>query len=413
MKGRERRTKEMGVRVVLYCERRPDTDPAHGVLVGKLKGVVEQMEQEEGLQRSALMDRHTSSLDKERLRHELLDGPIAHVVGVADLARKDEPTLASQVQYRPSGRTFGGHLAAARGLLAEAETHQELLAKFGLSAGVLDVYRELLSQSDAAVRLGDEGRAAHKGATPHLQELAKEIRQIVRTLDGRNRIRFKNDTKLLEEWISASTVLGKPGPVSGSEPAESPGAGPTQGSASGAQSQGSAQGGTPAAGGDVRPAASVVEFDAATGDAKVGGATFESYVGKFIDPALPARCRRRSGQHVHPRRQPRQDRIVKGLKSARRRGRREILRPSRDVFGSTTLRGFHLQRRAVGAGHHDLIAHDDRRVVGLLRPARRVPDLHLAPTVIETRRRLATLADHLGEPVIEVGMGRCAVAAGP
>ena len=180
----------------------------------------------------------------------MLAGPIAHVVGVADLARKDEPSLPTQAQYRPSGNTFGGHLAAARGLLAEAEAHQELLAKYGLSAEVLEVYRDLLSQSEAAVRLGDEGRAGHKGATPHLRELAKEVRQIVRTLDGRNRIRFKNDPKLLGEWISASTVLGRPG----SEPASQPVAGATQGQASG-QSQGSGQGGTPAAGGDVRPAA--------------------------------------------------------------------------------------------------------------------------------------------------------------
>ncbi|MEP6689011.1 MAG: hypothetical protein ABJC36_11740 [Gemmatimonadales bacterium] len=245
----------MGVRVVLDSERNPDTDPAHGVLVGRLKGVVQQMEQEEGLQRSALMDRHTSALDKRRLRREMLAGPIAHVVGVADLARKDEPSLATQVQYRPSGNTFGGHLAAARRLLAEAEANQELLAKYGLSAGVLEAYRELLGQSENAVRLGDEGRAAHKGATPHLRELAKEVGQIVRTLDGRNRIRYKKDSKLLGEWISASTVLGRPGPVSGSEPATTPpAAGPTQGSASG-QAQGSAQGGTPAAGGDVRPAA--------------------------------------------------------------------------------------------------------------------------------------------------------------
>ena len=255
MKGDERRIREMGVRVVLDSERHPDADPAHAVLVGKLKGVVAQMEQEEAVQRSALMDRHTSALDKRRLRREMLAGPIAHVVGVADLARKDEPSLATQVQYRPSGNTFGGHLAAARGLLAEAETHQELLAKYGQSADVLDVFRELLSLSEAAVRLGDEGRAAHKGATPHLRELAKEVRQIVRTLDGRNRIRYKNDPKLLGEWISASTVLGKPGPASGSEPASPPVAGPTQGYASGQSNQGSAQGGTPAAGGDVRPAA--------------------------------------------------------------------------------------------------------------------------------------------------------------
>jgi len=254
MKGDERRTGEMGVRVVLYSDRHSDGDSGHAVLVGKLKGVVGQMEQEEALQRSALMDRHTSALDKRRLRREMLAGPIAHVVGVADLARKDEPSLATQVQYRPSGNTFGGHLAAARGLLAEAEAHQELLAKYGLSAEVLDAYRELLGESEIAVRLGDEGRAAHKGATPHLRELAKEVRQIVRTLDGRNRIRFKNDPKLLGEWISASTVLGKPGPVSGSEPATPPAAGPTQGTASG-QLQGSAQGGTPVAGGDVRSAA--------------------------------------------------------------------------------------------------------------------------------------------------------------
>jgi hypothetical protein len=240
MKGEERRTREMAVRVVLYCDRHADTDAGTMVLVGKLKGVVEQMEQEEAVQRSALMDRHTSALDKRRLRRELLSGPIAHVVGVADLARKDEPSLATQVRYRPSGNTYGGHLAAARGLLTEAETHQDLLVTYGLSVQVLEVYRELLGQSEVAVRLGDEGRATHKGATPHLRELAREARQIVRTLDGRNRIRFKNDAKLLGEWISASTVLGNPGPGSEPEPVVSPGSAPA---------------GTPAAGGDVRPAA--------------------------------------------------------------------------------------------------------------------------------------------------------------
>ena len=246
MKADERRIKEMGVRVALDCDRHPDPDPARGVLVGRLKGVLDQMQQEEGLQRSGAMDRHTSALDKRRLQRELLAGPIAHVLGVADLARKDEPSLATQVQYRPSGHTFGAHLAAARGLLDEATAHEELLATYGQSAEVLEVFRELIAQSEAAVRLGDEGRAAHKGATPHLRELAKEVRQIVRSLDGRNRIRFKNDPKLLGEWISASTVLGKPGPVAGSQPAATAVAGLTQVSA---------EGGTPSAGGDMRPAA--------------------------------------------------------------------------------------------------------------------------------------------------------------
>jgi hypothetical protein len=234
MRNEQRRIKDMGIRVVLDCERYPSTDPAHALLVGRLKGVVAQMEQEEGVQRSAAMDRRTSTLDKRRLRREMLAGPIAHIVGVADLARKDEPSLATQVQYRPSAGTFGGHLAAARGLLAEAEANQEVLAKYGQSAEVVEVYRDLIGQAEAAIRLGDEGRAAHKGATTHLQELAKEVRQIVRSLDGPNRIRFKNDPKLLGEWISASRVRGTRGGVVGG---------------------GGERAGSPAAGGDVRPAA--------------------------------------------------------------------------------------------------------------------------------------------------------------
>jgi hypothetical protein len=227
MQNRERRTKEMAVRVVLFGDRRPDDDPGQTVLSGKLKGVVSEMERAEAVQRSARIDRHTSALDKRRLRREMLAGPIAHVVGVANLARSEEPSLASQVRYRPSGDTYGGHLVAARGLLEEAQAQKELLAKHGLSDSVLEVYGQLLSQFEAAIRLGDEGRATHKGATAQLKALAQEAGRIVRALDARNQIRFKHDPKLFGEWISASTVLGNPGPGSsgGSEPAGPPAGG--------------------------------------------------------------------------------------------------------------------------------------------------------------------------------------------
>ena len=64
----------MAVRVVLYSDRHADADAGNMVLVGKLKGVVQQMEQEEGLQRSAHIDRHTSALDKLRIRREMRMG---------------------------------------------------------------------------------------------------------------------------------------------------------------------------------------------------------------------------------------------------------------------------------------------------------------------------------------------------
>ena len=208
----------MAVRVVMFSDRHPDGDAGHIVLVDKLKSVVGQLEQEEAVQRNALMDRHTGSLDKQRIDRELRVGPIATVVRAAGLARQDEPSLATQIQFQPSGETFDSHLVAARALLEEVRANQEVLGKYGVSDAVLDLYQALLGQLEAAIKLGDEARAAHMGATPHLRALANEARGIVRILDARNQIRFKKDAKLLGEWISACTILGQPGPGSSEAP---------------------------------------------------------------------------------------------------------------------------------------------------------------------------------------------------
>jgi hypothetical protein len=224
MNSEQRRTKEMGLRVILYSDRHTDADTGHIVLVGKLKAVVEQMEQEEAVQRNAVLDRHTSSVEKQRLEAELREGPISTIVRAAQLGGNDVPGLDTQLRYRPNGTTYDGHLVAARALLEEARANKEVLARYGASDAILDVYQSLVGQFEAAVTLGQEARAAQKGATAHLDALAKEARGIVRTMNARNRIRFKNDAKLLAEWISASRILGgRPGPAS--EPEELPAAG--------------------------------------------------------------------------------------------------------------------------------------------------------------------------------------------
>jgi len=251
MTGEERRTKEMAVRVVLYSDRHADADAGHIVLVEKLKGVVEQLEQEEAVQRNALLDRHTSALDKERIERELLSGPITAVLRAADLSRQDEPSLATQIRYKPTGTGFDGHLVAARALLEDVRANKDVLARYGVSDALLDGYEASLTQFEAAVKLGDEARAALRGATPQLHALARQARQIVRTIDARNRIRFKNDPKLLGEWVSASTIVDRLGP--GSQPAEPAASGQAGGATP--PSPGSTPGGAPNPGGDVRPAA--------------------------------------------------------------------------------------------------------------------------------------------------------------
>src|SRR5262249_23191995 len=142
---------------------------------------------------------------------------------------------------------------AVRTMQTTAETNKKLLVKYGLSEPVLVELGALLDRFAKARELCDQGRVVHKAATQQLEELAKELGSVIRTMDARNRIRYKDDTQLLEQWIAASTVLGNPLPVELGQPVEpvpSPDAGqPSSGT------QGSTQGGTPAAGGEVRPAA--------------------------------------------------------------------------------------------------------------------------------------------------------------
>jgi hypothetical protein len=246
-----RRKVEMVGSTVHFSGVHPDSDAGHVVSEARLKEVRDQMAQVAALQRSGLIDVHTSALEKRRLRREMLAGPIAHMVETGGLAAKDHPELVGKLRYKPSGDSYLAHLTAARSMQAEAQAHKEVLATYGLSEAVQELFGQLLDQFDAAVQLGRDGRGAHKGATEKLTALAQEGAQIVRAMDARNRQRFGNDPQLLAEWITASTVRGRT--VSGSGPVEAPAGEPSP--VPNQQQQGSAQSGTPVAGGDVRPAA--------------------------------------------------------------------------------------------------------------------------------------------------------------
>jgi hypothetical protein len=239
MNSAVRRTFEMVGRVVDFSDERPDTDPGHNLSVSRLKEIEAEMEAAATAQRAGLIDVHTGVEEKRRLRRDMLAGPITHVTEICGLAAKDHPELAERCRYRPDSPTYLAHRTASRGLQSEAATHKELLAPYGLSDAVLQVFGQLLDQFDAAVKLGTDGRAAHMGATRQLEALAREAGQIVRAMDARNRYRFKDDEQALGAWISASTIVA---PRSPAAPDASP-----AGTGSGAANQ--------SADGDVRPAA--------------------------------------------------------------------------------------------------------------------------------------------------------------
>lgn len=242
MRAEASRIFEMGTRVGSFSDGQPDTDKGHNLSVQRVKEVVERMKLVAAAQREGLVDKRAGSAERARLRREILAGPVTHLAEVGRRASRSGHELGLAFRYKPGAQTYVAFRTAVGTMQSAAEAGKEELLKYGLSESVLAQVGELLNRFDAAVLRTNDGRTAHKGATKQLDELAAEIASVVRTMDARNRLRFQDNRQLLESWVSASTVLGSrrgtPEPVATPVPAP-----------------GSEPGGTPVAGGEVRPAA--------------------------------------------------------------------------------------------------------------------------------------------------------------
>ena len=237
MRAVTRRVYDTCVRVVSWANAHPDDEPGFLVLQAQLQALVVRMGEVITMQRNGIVDSRSASARKAELRREILAVPVAHLAQIGGLAAREVHELGKAFRAQPSRTTTVAFRSAGRAMLEQAQTHKEVLVKHGLSESVLVEMERMLEQFDAAVRLGAEGRVRHTAATRELVALTREAGRLVRAMEARVRIRYRDDRAALEQWVSARTVLGVPRPVDeGAEP-------PAEG------------GGTPGAGGEVRPAA--------------------------------------------------------------------------------------------------------------------------------------------------------------
>jgi hypothetical protein len=223
----------MGGRVVKLKLPQPDGDAGYALAAAKVEELVTRGAVVAAEQLDGLIDRHAASIEKQNLRREILAGPVAHLAKVGKVAKEEQHELGSLFRFKPDASSLLAVRTTAGNMLANAETHREVLVKYGLSVPVLEEFGRLLEQFDAAVTMGDAGRAKHVGATRELQAIAAELVRTVRVMDGSNRQRFKNNPQLLGAWINASTMVRAPQPSEGED----------------------ASGGSTSPAGDVRPAA--------------------------------------------------------------------------------------------------------------------------------------------------------------
>ena len=164
---------------------------------------------------------------KANLRRAIRQGQLVHVAMAAQRAAKEEPELTQKFALARQPIPYLTFRSLARTVAAEAEGRKEILVKHGLVDSVLVSLTESLGQFDQALGRGAEGRRIHIAAAVELDVVAGDAVQIVRVMDGHNRVRFAGDPDLLAAWRSASNVIGPSRPAAkpeGSEASPSEGA---------------------------------------------------------------------------------------------------------------------------------------------------------------------------------------------
>ncbi len=210
MNAQVRRKIEMGMRALEFSRAHPDVDPGYAGAAAKLEQLMARAREGSANQLSGIVDSRAGSARKGELRRIMLEVHMAHLAEVGQEAGLEVHELGKTFRPKPGNSSFLVFRDGAGRMAAEAESHREVLVRHGLAASVLEEFVLRLAEFDAAMALANDGRAKHRGATAELKVVAAGIVRMVRIMDGRNRQRFANDPQLLEQWISASTVLGIP-----------------------------------------------------------------------------------------------------------------------------------------------------------------------------------------------------------
>ncbi|HET9985573.1 MAG TPA: hypothetical protein VFQ38_18370 [Longimicrobiales bacterium] len=212
MKAKGRRKLEASARALGFCEENPDDgDPGYVTSVARLKALVADGTVQAQAQRAGILEVRTATALRHAKRRTMLGTHVAHLGRVAELAAQEDPEVKGWFTMSRAGRNqFGAFLTAARVMAARADEKRDLLARHGLSPKVLDDFKRELAAVEQLTADWNAGRARHVAASAKLEAIATEAIEVVRALDGFNRLRFAGDVPMLTVWRASSTVRATP-----------------------------------------------------------------------------------------------------------------------------------------------------------------------------------------------------------
>ena len=206
MEAITRRQVEMGRQVLDFDRDHPDPSPGSALARANLEEQLRTADALAAEQQDGIRAVHSATARKRELRKLMNDAHLLHIARAGRAAAKELPELAQTFEFTRDARPYTEFRTRAQTLVAAAETHKELLTKYGLADTAFDALKQSLVEFDAAVEQGMAARLTHVGASAKLGAVAREIVKAVKVMDGLNRFRFRDQPDLLAAWKSASRV---------------------------------------------------------------------------------------------------------------------------------------------------------------------------------------------------------------
>ena len=207
MKAEMRSTMETAGKVQVFTKAHPVADAGLSPVFSQLDSSVERAnaligQQAKGKERSKAANR-----TRRTVRNRLWDGLLRLFADSFVIASAELPALRG-IRVPRTRSSDPAFINGAGAVIEAARDHQEVLAKYGLTPGLVDEATALLEQYQAISNEAKEAYQARVGASKALADVRVDIMAAINRIDRLNRHRFADQPEALARWETARNVVG-------------------------------------------------------------------------------------------------------------------------------------------------------------------------------------------------------------
>ncbi|MDP3911873.1 MAG: hypothetical protein Q8Q14_15925 [Gemmatimonadales bacterium] len=208
-----RRKLEMAARVRTFSRTHSSTEPTYATVLSRFEERLAEAEAIAAKQHEARLAARGARTRRRELRRVVHFQLLPYLVAVGNVAARDRTELAAQFRLPNSNANNQAFLTAVKALGTAAEQQRDILVAAGMAPALLEELQRMISAFEIASEEARAKRLSHIGARADLQQIAGELMDEVRVLDGINRWRFGKEPEVMAEW-QAARHLPTPAPTS-------------------------------------------------------------------------------------------------------------------------------------------------------------------------------------------------------